>query len=250
VQYSGANLPWEGRVRLGRAVRHYSASMIPGSPPGAGTVPPSDMKKIVPLDTPAAQRLADNASVLQDLRFVQDCCRHLLAILAQPDEQRDSSLMRAIWTAALIAYSRCFGTGKRFGLTEEDVKNLPLNGEVMEFHKWVRDMRDKNVAHSVNPFEQVKVGAVLSGPEAPVRQVEGIGTLAMYYLMPDQQGVWQLGGLASGLAERIQARAQELQEVALSEARELDVEDLYSLPDMRSTAPGPSDAARARTKME
>lgn len=235
-------------VRPDDARRLYSASMTLGHKPGSGAPSAPEMKKIVQLHTATAQNLADTVSILQDLRFVQDCCRHLLTILAQPPEQQDSTLLRAIWTAALIAYSRCFGSGKRFGLTAEDVKDLPLNGEVMAFHKWARDMRDKNVAHSVNPFEQVRIGATLSDPTDPARQVEGIATLGMYYLMPDQQGIWQLGGLANGLADRIQARAQDLQEAALSEAREADLEYLYTLPDMRSIAPGPEDAARARKK--
>lgn len=205
---------------------------------------------IVPLDMPAAQLLADYASVVQDLKFVQGCCKHLLAVLGQPEEQRDNTLMKALWSAALIAYSRCFGTGKRSGLTTEDVKGLPLQGEVLKFHEWLRDMRDKNVAHSVNPFEQVKVGAVLSPPESDQRQVEGVATLAMIYLMPDETGVWQLGGLAAGLAHHIARKAQSQQETVAAEARQLDLDDLYSLPDLRSTAPGPEAARRGRSKSD
>jgi hypothetical protein len=203
---------------------------------------------IVMLNMPSAQLLADYISVLQDLKFVQECCKHLLTVLAQPEDQKDPTLMKALWSATLIAYSRCFGTGKRFGLTTDDVRGLPLSGDVMEFHKWVRDMRDKNVAHSVNPFEQVKVGAVLSLPESPQRQVEGVGTLGMFYLMPDEAGVWQLGGLASGLADYVARKAQAQQDVVLAEARQLDVEHLYTLPDLRSTAPGPDAAGRGRSK--
>jgi hypothetical protein len=213
-------------------------------------VPIPAQLRVVPLDMPSAQILADYASVVQDLRFVQGCCRHLLTVLAQPEGQRDSTLMKALWSAALVAYARCFGTGKRSGLTIEDVKGLPLQGEFLEYHKWLRDMRDKNVAHSVNPFEQVKVGALLSPPESPQRQFEGVATLAMLYLMPDETGVWQLGGLAAALADSVSRKAQAQQDTVTAEARQLDLDYLYSLPDLRSMAPGPAAAGRGRSKSD
>src|ERR1700692_1232822 len=115
----------------------------------------------VALDMPSAHVLADQASIIQDLQFVMDCCKRLLTELAKPEEDRDTVLPLAIWSSAVVAYTRCFGKGKRFGLTNDDVQKLPLHGAVMKFHKWIIEERNKLTAHSANPFEVAKVGAAL-----------------------------------------------------------------------------------------
>ena len=131
----------------------------------------------VALDVPSAQILADQASIIQDLQFVMECCKRLLTELAKPEEDRDAVVPQALWSAALVAYARCFGKGKRFGLATEDVRTLPLQGEVMKYHKWVIEERNKLAVHPANPFEAAKVGAALSLPGQAERRVEGIAIL-------------------------------------------------------------------------
>jgi hypothetical protein len=118
----------------------------------------------VPLDGQAAQILADQAVIVQDLQFVIECCKRLLAELDKPEEQRDAVVPQALWSAALVAYARCFTEGKRFGLAAEDIRTLPLQGEVMKYHKWVIGERSKLTAHPANPFDAAKVGAALAPP--------------------------------------------------------------------------------------
>lgn len=216
--------------------------------PSATSGPSGTALPTVALDLPSAQLLADYASVLQDLRYVQECCKRLLKVLAEPENQRDGIVLKALWSAALVAYARCFASGKRFGLSNENVQALPLEGEVSEFHQWLINMRNKHVAHSVNPFEIVKVGAVLSAPDAPQMQVEGIATLSMEYMLPDETGVRQLGGLAAALANQVAQRGQAQQEIVLNETRQLNVEELSSLPPLRTYAPDTEAAGRARAK--
>ena len=115
----------------------------------------------------------------------------------------------ALWSSAVMAYARCFGKGKRFGLATEDVKNLPLHGAVMKFHKWILEERDKLTAHAPNPSEAAKVGAALSPPEQKDRRVEGIVIFASSHVLIDDVGVRQLGGLASELAKQTAEKAQE-----------------------------------------
>ena len=77
----------------------------------------------VALDVPSAHVLADQASIIADLQYVMDCCKRLLTELAKPEEDRDPLMPLALWSSAVMAYGRCFGKGKRFGLATEDVKN-------------------------------------------------------------------------------------------------------------------------------
>src|SRR5580658_7583235 len=82
----------------------------------------------VGLDLPSARVLADQASVIEDLQFVMDCCARLLAELDRPEGDRDPVVPQALWSAALVAYARCFSPDGELGLTAEDVEELPLQG--------------------------------------------------------------------------------------------------------------------------
>ncbi len=199
----------------------------------------------VALDVPSAQILADQASIIADLQFVMECCKRLLTELAKPEEDRDAVVPQALWSAALVAYARCFGKGKRFGLATEDVRTLPLQGEVMKYHKWVIGERDKLTVHPANPFEAAKVGAALSPPGQAQRRVEGIAILSTSHVLVDDTGVRQLGGLASELAKQTAEKAQGQQGSVLADAQQLSIDSLYRLPPLRmrsSTAGATEDA--------
>lgn len=187
----------------------------------------------VALDLPSARILADQASIIQDLQFVMDCCKRLLGELEQPEEDRDGVVPQALWSSALVAYARCFGEGRRLGLATEDVENLPLQGAVMKFHKWIIEERDKLTAHLADPFEAAKVGAALSPPERKERRVEGIAVFSASRVLIDVIGVRQLGGLASELAKQTAEKAQKQQHSVLIDAQKLDIGTLYGAPPLR-----------------
>src|SRR6266536_224077 len=86
----------------------------------------------VAIDVPSAQVLADQASIISELQFVMDCCKRLLADLAKPEEERDPLMPLALWSSAVLAYGRCFSKGKRFALSNDDVRKLPLHGAVLK----------------------------------------------------------------------------------------------------------------------
>jgi hypothetical protein len=197
---------------------------------GTSAASPEPSSLTVALDLPSAQILADQASIIQDLQFVMDCCKRLLTELAKPGEDRDPVVPQALWSAALVAYARCFGKGKRFGLSAEDVRSLPLRGEVMKYHKWVLEERDKLTVHPANPLAATKVGAALSPPDHADRRVEGIVILATSHVLVDDTGVRQLGGLASELAKQTAEKAQSQQDFVLADAQQLNRDSLYKLP--------------------
>jgi hypothetical protein len=191
----------------------------------------------VALDLPSAQVLADQASIIQDLQFVMDCCKRLLTELARPEEDRDGVVPQALWSSALVAYARCFGKGRRFGLATEDVRNLPLHGAVMKFHKWVIEERNKLTVHPADPFEAAKIGAALSPAGQREQRVEGIAIFSSSHVLIDAIGVRQLGGLASELAKQTAEKAQEQQDSVLADAQQLNMDSLYRLPPLRMRPP-------------
>lgn len=217
-----------------------------GTTPAAGTL-------TVALDVPSAQALADQAAIIQDLQFVMECCKRLLTELAKPEITRDAVVPNALWSAALVAYARCFGKGKRFGLAVEDVRTLPLEGEVIKYHRWVLAERDKLATHASNPFEAARIGAALSPPDRDKRRVEGIAILAASRVLVDDTGVRQLGGLASELAKQTAEKARKQQDTVLADAQQLGVDRLYKLPPLdtgplapRPGPPGAEDASGPR----
>jgi len=199
----------------------------------------------VALDLPSAHVLADQASTIQDLQFVMDCCKRLLTELAKPGEERDPVVPQALWSSALVAYARCFGKGGRSGLATEDVRNLPLQGAVMKFHKWVIEERNKLTVHPANPFEGAKVGVALSPPGRAEQRVEGVAIFSANRVLIDAIGVRQLGGLASGLAKQTAEKATEQQDLVLADAQQLNIDRLYRLPPLRMGPPADASGSDA-----
>jgi hypothetical protein len=196
----------------------------------------------VALDMPSARILADQASTIQDLQFVMDCCKRLLTELERPEEDRGGVVPQALWSSALVAYARCFGNGRRLGLATEDVRNLPLQGAVMKFHKWIIEERDKLTTHPADPFEAAKIGAALSPAELKERRVQGIAIFSASRVLIDVVGVRQLGGLASELAKQTAEKAQKQQDSVLVDAQQLDIGSLYGSPPLRMQPPTGGDA--------
>ena len=184
----------------------------------------------VALDVPSAQVLADQTAVIQDLQFVMESCRRLLAELARPESERDAVVPLALWSSAVVSYARCFSSGQRFGLTTDDLLSLPLQGEVLKFHKWVIEERNRHTRHSADPFEVARVGVALATRDGAKRQIKGITVLATRHVLVDDTGVRQLGGLASELAKQTAERARAQQDVVLAAAQKLDLDRLYELP--------------------
>jgi hypothetical protein len=202
----------------------------------AAAAAPGTPLPTVAIDIASAQVLADYASILQDLQFVMECCKRLLTELAAPEDDRDPVVPQALWSAALVAYARCFGTGRRFGLAA-DQSALQRQGEVMKYHQWLTDERKRNIAHSSRPFEAARVGAVLSQPGAAKRRVQGIAVLSISHVLVDETGVRQLGGLAAELAKQTAGKAQEQQDVVLADVQRLDIDRLYASPPLRTHEP-------------
>jgi hypothetical protein len=188
----------------------------------------------VALDTPAARILADQASIINDLQFVMDCCKRLLTELERPQEERDGVVPQALWSSALVAYGRCFSEDRRSGLTIDDIQNLPLQGAVMKFHTWVIEEHGKLIAPSADPFEAARIGAALSPPGQGKRRVQGIAIFSASRVLIDVIGVRQLGGLASELAKQTAQKAEKQQDSVLKDAQRQDLDTLYDLPPLSS----------------
>jgi hypothetical protein len=202
----------------------------------------------VGLELPSAQLLADQIATIKDLQFVMECSKRLLTELVKPEEEQDEVIPQALWSAALTAYDRCFAKGKKFGLTTDDVKALPLEGQVVKFHEWVVNERNILGRHPTNPFDEARVGAVLSDPDQADREVRGVTVLTASHILVDGAGVRQLGALASELAKQTAEKAQKQESVVAADAQQLGLDKLYTMTPLLVGAPSdeepePSEAA-------
>lgn len=188
-----------------------------------------------------AARLGDLSLALLDLRSVMDLCERLDAELEKPAGDQDWLLVEALWTAALVKYVRCFASGKR-STVEVSVFD-GLDGAA-DTHQHFKNMRDKHVAHSVNPFEGVKVGVVLGG-EPGAFCAEGIAVLERRLICTDRAGVQTLRRLASVAQKSLRLRCQTLRDTVLEWAKSQPPGTLQP-GSLGLTTPGPEQAGDAR----
>lgn len=91
-------------------------------------------------------RLADAvlayASLAADMAHVRILLGELLARPPVPEGEADWPAV-ALWQAALIAYARSFGSGRRKGFANR----VPVPDELREDHKRMRALRDAHIAH-------------------------------------------------------------------------------------------------------
>ena len=101
------------------------------------------------LEGPEAAELAVQAAVFEDLQYVLRCCEHLVSVLGSGGEA-DPALVEALWTGALVGYTRCF-SGRSSVLTDADLTGLELDGDVSDFHSMIKKLRDHYASRHLNP---------------------------------------------------------------------------------------------------
>ncbi len=196
---------------------------------------------ICEVDYRKAKELADLTSLIQDLDYCIKTCERLITSLESKTE--DPILQTSLWTSVLISYARCFATGKRFGISEEFLSKL--DGDPIGAHRYYINMRDKNVAHSVNPFEQVKIGLLLQDPKID-KKVIGVVNLAQRHLTAKKDGVDTLRRLCVVIRNQLLNDWKVCQDETLKVGQTLPIDELYSKSQMQTITPGPDDAGKPR----
>lgn len=198
---------------------------------------------IAKVDYEEAKKLADLGAIVQDLGFTMKTCSQLKKLLKE--KSQDSLLIESMWIAALTRYARCFASGKRFGLSASIFDGL--KGEPHKVHKMYIDLRNKHIAHSVNPFEQMEVGLILSPQNSHERKIIGVATIAMRHISPAVEGVHQLGLLAKVLLEKVCEIAKQYEKKTLAKGSSIPIDDLYNRARPRMVAPGSELADKPRS---
>ena len=178
---------------------------------------------IAKVDFEEAKTLADLGGLTQDLSAIMQTCTRLLDLLRE--DSKDHILLEALWTSALVRYARCFAEGKRYGLDESVFSGF--NGDPVGTHRLYINIRNKHIAHSVNPLEQMEVGLVLASKERHEQKIIGVATLSMRQITADADGVRQLGMLAKVILGKVVELAKHYEQKVLEIGLTLPLDDLY-----------------------
>ena len=175
------------------------------------------------LDGREATDLGALAAVFDDLQYTLRCCEHLVGVVARPDG--DPALVEALWTGALVAYARCF-SGRAKVLTESDLAELKLDGDVADFHRALLRLRDHYASRHANPRETYTVGVAQKNDGTAA----GVAVIGAPQPGVDDTTVRQLGRIAYGLSGLVDARMQAAQQRVHVVAQGLDARRLTALP--------------------
>jgi len=201
---------------------------------GNGAVPETaagrPLNAVRRLDGTEAVDLAALAAVFDDLQYALRCCEHLVGVLSRSDA--DPALVEALWTGALIAYARCF-SGRARVLTDDDLTELKLDGDVTGFHRAVLRLRDHYASRHANPRETYTVGVAQKNDGTAA----GVAVIGAPQPGVDDTTVRQLGRVAYGLSGLVDARMQAAQQRVHLVAQGLDARRLAALPLVDVTVP-------------
>jgi hypothetical protein len=104
----------------------------------------------VDLHIPEAKLVADLHGIATDLHRAHEFAKLLVEQLT--GDTASSQLVEPLSIATVVTYARAFAGGVRHILKEDDLK--VLTDEQRDLHQFLRDYRDKHIAHSVNEFEE------------------------------------------------------------------------------------------------
>jgi hypothetical protein len=194
---------------------------------GSGTAP--EVNQVRRLAFPEGDELGKVTAVFEDLQHVLRCCEHLVVTAGAPPAgparvDADSALIEALWTSALISYARCFSLQTQV-LSRRDLDELELPGEVGGFHDALLRLRDHYTSQHVNPRETISIGAAEADGSAV-----GVAVVSAPQPSVDDTTVRQLGRIAYGLSDLLDARMREIQDRVLGCARALDPDEFAALP--------------------
>jgi|GEM_PF-1223006 len=199
---------------------------------------------IVEIDYPDAEYLAAYHSIFRDLMVADDAVDRLLGMDMNSEENR--CLIESLYISALVSYIRGFTSGKR--ATRLSTEVFPKLDGAEAVHNYFKDIRDKHIAHSVNPFEQVKVGLRLTPKTSNKKEVISVGVLSLDRISECNENLVTLKRLISVAKEDLLQKISRYQKQILDRAKQEDIAGLYEKSVLEIVVPGGLEDARSVRK--
>lgn len=198
--------------------------------------------KNVPLRFREANRLAGLHGVLIDLEWTACVCQRLLTLLEKP--QHDSLLVEALSSAALVRYARCFAKGVRRSLPADIIAHLST--EENKDHNYFVNVRDKHIAHSVNPYEDNCVTTLVPHELPPDWRIKRIGFHQDRVVSLGSTETKRLCSLVKRVTEYVKAQIETEKSLVLDLAKKIPLSTLAELEVVAPAILTDSGARKAR----
>ena len=232
-----------GERRISKMSHYHTVEA--GSEVTAGAVAgkESTAPKLAHFNTTESRRFADAQAVEQDLAYAVES---LSALLDDGQIPGGSLIARSLLVAALVVYARCFNKGVRshYSLDVRRIEAMDEGGAA--YHRWLLDVRNKYIAHSVNAYEQAVAGLALSPPESGVRKVLGCYLLRGELVGLARPDVEQAIRFVSRVRALVDDDLVGIEDAMLAAARARPIDEIYALPPPKLVTISPAQANRPR----
>ena len=188
-----------------------------------------------------AKTLGDITLIYNDLASTVDILKRLRELLKT--KCKDQVILESLWTTALIKYYRCFKHGKRKFISSDIFKDKKLEGDPLGCHNYYYNMRSKHIAHSVNPFEQVKINGVLSDDK---KKVIGIALLSQKLVCIDLDGTETFLKLVMIAKNHVCEKVKEYRNRVVEKCKTLPIEALPKELSVKLKTPSPDEVCKDR----
>ena len=122
---------------------------------------------------PDKERLEHLLSIRGDLGRAEDCIASLIDRAAMFGG--GGLLAESVFTLGIVAYVRCFASGRRKGLSQEIFAARP---KLLEAHNEIKTVRNQHIAHAVGVLENMRVLVAANDPTSPA---QGVGALGVFF---------------------------------------------------------------------
>jgi hypothetical protein len=184
-----------------------------------------------------AQWLADLTLHNTDMLFAQSCLNEI-------NKHLDNELVRtALWNSAIISYMKCFNTGIRQILPERKMYQVQALGE----HDYFKALRNKNIAHDENPFNQCHPIAMVNNGTKSYK-VESILAMQIEVATLEHSTFNNLMLLIRQALKWIDAEQAKSRALLTAELEAIDYAILAAMAPGQVIGSGPSEVAKPRNR--
>jgi len=172
-----------------------------------------------------AGEFADLLSIAQDLAFTSAAARRISTL---NEDDNEGVLLRSLWWASIVAYRRCFTSGRGHGLVKRSRLIVPeatieeLSPSMREIHDLALKEANEHVAHRVDDqLGQMPISLLFHTDESGSDEVAGVVALGATNIGPPAARAEMLADLADYLKGVIDALAVNKQRLILDQASTL-----------------------------
>jgi hypothetical protein len=207
------------------------------------------------LDLPETRLLADLYSVWYDFDLAVTCLDRLIQLLSVETSEPDPILQHAMWTTAVVHYTRCFTSGQRQRvLTSATIsRHLPQQSEL---HQWLMDLRNKHLAHDESLAWQFN-GVVNVWEMPDGRRLAQAGASAVTLIAVDPQLATAAREHMVTVGDLLKDRIEKARRRCSEAIAKMPLDEVLTLPDVDLKVPttpetvlprGPGSSARRKRR--